>query len=98
MSEPIGKAVSFDRKRLQHDIAVARDNISGTQGHAGHVGHIVFFWVNFVSGSQGHAGHVGHIVFLFLGHMVTLVTLCFFLGKHFFWVTGSRWSHCFFCC
>ena len=43
MSEPIGKAVSFDRKRLQHDIAVARDNISGTQGHAGHVGHIVFF-------------------------------------------------------
>ena len=80
MSEPIGKAVSFDRKRLQHDIAVARDNISGTQGHAGHVGHIVFFWVNFVSGSQGHAGHVGHIVFLFLGHMVTLVmwvTLCF---------------------
>ena len=62
MSEPIGKAVSFDRKRLQHDIAVARDNISGTQGHAGHVGHIVFFWVNFVSGSQGHTGQVDHVM------------------------------------
>ena len=37
-----------------------------------------FFGENFVSGSQGHVDHgVCFWYILFLGHMVTLVTLCF---------------------
>ena len=39
---------------------------------------MAFFGENFVSGSQGHVDHgVCFWYILFLGHMVTLVTLCF---------------------
>ena len=52
--------------------------VHGSQGHAGHMGHVVFLGENFVSGSQSHVDHgVCFWYILFLGHMVTLVTLCF---------------------